>query len=158
MIRFCPEIYKLQYFWSIILIYKSTTFKSFQSTIYTFIMPKYLSTIYKYSEKKVVDSTANIGPNLQSTKSLPPPKKKHQFCRFYNIFLLFLQYATSIWAKSKSTQTFYNLQSTILKKFNGFSILIWNWILLGTFNGFSLCIKYFYGVFIISLLNADTSQ
>ena len=32
-IYFCPEIYKLQCFWSMISIYKSTTFRSFQSAI-----------------------------------------------------------------------------------------------------------------------------
>ena len=36
-------------------------------------MPKYLSTIYKDLNEKVVDSTTNIIPNLQSTKSLAPP-------------------------------------------------------------------------------------
>ena len=36
-------------------------------------MPKYLSTIYKDFNEKVVDSTTNIIPNLQSTISLPPP-------------------------------------------------------------------------------------
>ena len=36
-------------------------------------MSKYLSTIYKDFNEKVVDSTTNIIPNLQSTKSLAPP-------------------------------------------------------------------------------------
>ena len=36
-------------------------------------MPKNLSTIYKDFYKKVVDSTTDIIPNLQSTKSLAPP-------------------------------------------------------------------------------------
>ena len=36
-------------------------------------MLKYLSTIYKVSYQKVVDSTAHIGPNLQSTKKPAPP-------------------------------------------------------------------------------------
>ena len=39
-------------------------------------MPKYLSTVYKDSNKIVVDSTTNIRPNLQSTKSLAPPPRK----------------------------------------------------------------------------------
>ena len=34
-------------------------------------MSKYLSTIYKDFYKKVVDSTTDIIPNLQSTKSQP---------------------------------------------------------------------------------------
>ena len=36
-------------------------------------MPEYLSTIYKDFNEKVVDSTTNIIPNLQSTKSPPHP-------------------------------------------------------------------------------------
>ena len=41
-------------------------------------MPKYLSTVYKDSNKIVVDSTTNIRPNLQSTKSLAPPCQSKQ--------------------------------------------------------------------------------
>ena len=40
-------------------------------------MPKYLSTIYKDFNEKVVDSTTNIIPNLQSTKSLAPPLRRY---------------------------------------------------------------------------------
>ena len=36
-------------------------------------MLKYISTIYKNFYKKFLDSTTNIIPNLQSTKSPPPP-------------------------------------------------------------------------------------
>ena len=54
-------------------VYRSKSFFPSQSTIYMFSMPKHLSTNLQFFIKLTVDSTLNIGSNLQSTFNCPPP-------------------------------------------------------------------------------------
>ena len=55
------------------LIYKSTTFSPYLSTIYNVLR---LKTYLQEFLKIIVDSTSNIGSNLRSTKRLGPPREE----------------------------------------------------------------------------------